>query len=257
MNACDSVRDTLVLYAEHALDDEENRRVSAHLEECPACREESEKIRAVIGWLADPELFKPAEDLAWQVLPGKLAAGLSAPRGARRWIPVHFGTLGWGLTLAASLVLACGLVYMLQQSAPAPSPAGVPAAASGNQAFLARIQSLYARETTAGYLAECRDLLVNLLRTRENCEGSNLDVSLEVARAQQLLQRKRMLAPELKTPDVARAQALCDEIENFLVNLSTAQACARPEEIRRMERYIEREQLLLRINVLQAELSEE
>ena len=54
--------------------------------------------------------------------------------------------------------------------------------------------------------------------------------------------------------DVARAT---DEIENFLVNLSTSQTCARPEEIRRMERFIEREQLLLRINLLQSELSGE
>jgi hypothetical protein len=239
------------------LNGEESRRLQAHLEQCPACRQESEKIRAVIGWLADPELFQPPENLAWQLLPGKLAARVASPPAARRWIPVHFGSLGWGLTVAASLVLTCGLIYLLQQNAPGTSPAGVPATASGNQAFLARIQSLYARETTAEYLAECRDLLINLLRTRENCEGSNLDVSLEVARAQQLLQRKRMLAPELKTPDVARAQALCDEIENFLVNLSTSQACARPEEIRRIERYIEREQILLRINVMQAELSEE
>jgi hypothetical protein len=256
MNDCESIRGLLVLYAERELGGEESHRVSAHLSQCAACRVELDGIRAVTGWLSDAELFSPPQELSWQFLPAKLAAqALSTPR-VRRWMPLYFGSQGWVLTMAASLLLACGAIWMLQHQGPAPAVPPM-AAARDNAAFLARINALYARESTAEYLNQARDLMVNLLRANENCEGDNYDVSLEVARAQQLLQRKRMMEPDLSNPDVLRAKALCDEIDHLLVNLSTSQSCARPEEIRRMEHYIEREQLLLRINLLQAELSEE
>jgi hypothetical protein len=257
MNKCDAIREMLVLYAEEALGADERRRVEQHLAECGSCRREREKIGALTGWLRDPELFLPAEDLSWQLLPGKIAARAGVLPGGRRRLPVRSVSFGWALGIAASLVLACGLIWMLQRDGAGPASGTVVAEAPDNGVFLARINDVYARATTAEYLVDCQDLLVNLLRAREDCDGANYDVSLEVTRARELLQRKRILEPELSNPGVMRAKVLCDEIEHFLVNLSTSQACARPEEIHRMERFIEREQLLLRINLLQAELSEE
>jgi hypothetical protein len=93
------------------------------------------------------------------------------------------------------------------------------------------------------------------MRAEKSCEGEKYDVSLEVAQARQLLRRKRMLDAELQSPAVAHAKSLCDELEGLLVNLSTSDRCESPDRVHRMERFIEREKLLLRINVLQSELS--
>jgi len=55
-------------------------------------------------------------------------------------------------------------------------------------------------------------------------------------------------------PEIARARELCDELENFLVSVSTSEKCETPDRVRSFERSVERRRLLLRINVLQADL---
>jgi hypothetical protein len=156
--------------------------------------------------------------------------------------------------MAAVIVIGFGSIWLVNRPAPEP-PALSAAEAPGNAAFLGKMQVAYAREATAQYLSECQDLLLTLMRAGKNCDGNNYDVSFEVERARRLIQRKQLLDSELKSPDVARAKALCDELDNFLVHLSTSDRCESPDKMRRMESYIQKEQLLLRINLLQSELS--
>jgi len=254
MNNCESVRGLLVLYAEGELPPEQKMQVENHLITCAQCREEAAGIDKVRRWLADPALFEPPENYAWQFLPRKLAERARALPVARHWWPGSLGSLGWTLSMAATFLLACGLIWLTQRQTPAPAPV-VQVEAPGNQAFLGKIQSAYAREMTSQYLAQCQDLLLNVVRAEKSCEGEKYDVSIEVTRARDLLKRKRMLDSELRAPEVAHAKELCDELETFLINLSTSEKCETTDELHGMERFIEKEQLLLRINVLQAELS--
>jgi hypothetical protein len=252
MNNCESVKDLLVLYAERELPPEQKTEVESHLTTCAACREEAAGIEKIRTWLADPALFAPPEDYAWQFLPRKLSERARTLPAVKHWLPANLGSLGWTLSMAATFFVACGLIWLTQRQAPAPV---AQVEAPGNQAFLRKIQSAYTREMTSQYLAQCQDLLLNVVRAEKSCEGQKYDVSLEVTRARDLLQHKRMLDPELHAPEVAHAKDLCDELETFLINLSTSEKCESPDRLRGIERFIEKEQLLLRINVLQAELS--
>lgn len=254
MNSCAKFREQLVLHLEGALGEAESRAVSGHLAVCEACRDERKALAKVRGWLTDPELFSPAEDLAWQSLPQRMAERAVSFRPARRWMPSNFGSLGWAFSLAVSVVLCLGLVWWAHRTVPE-QPAEATAPAPGNEAFLGRLQTAYAREATSRYLIECQDLLIQVMRAEKNCDGEKYDVSFEVAQARELLRRKRMLDAELQSPAVAHAKSLCDELEGLLVNLSTSDRCESPDRVHRMERFIEREKLLLRINVLQSELS--
>jgi Putative zinc-finger len=251
MNDCEGVRDLLVLHAEGGLSPEDNRRVDDHIRVCPLCRAEAAKIDTVTSWLKDPDLFM-THDYAWHSLAPTLAA--RARELNTGWIPSNLPSLMWAACVAASLLLGCGLIWMLHRPAPAPPPLAHKAG-SGNEAFLRQIESVHAREATARYLAECEVLLLNIVGAEKNCEGEKHDVSAEVARARELLQRKHILDVELRAPEVARAKNLCDQLETFLVNLSLSERCETSEGIHTMERFIEREQLLLRIDLLQAELS--
>jgi hypothetical protein len=254
MDNCGRIKELLVLHAEGALEAAENDEVRRHLAICAACKREAGEIEQIRRLLADPEVFAPNSDLTWQLLPGTIAARAQTARGVSRWLPANAGSLAWTLSMAAVLVLAFGSVWLINR--PQHEPQAVPAAeAPGNAAFLGKMQVAYAREATSQYLSECQDLLLTLMRAGKNCDGNNYDVSFEVERARRLIQRKQMLDSELKSPDVASAKILCDELENFLVHLSTSDRCESPEKMRRMESYIQREQLLLRINLLQSELS--
>jgi hypothetical protein len=253
MNNCESVRDLLVLYGEGELPPADKRRVAEHIRVCPLCLAEVEKIDTVTSWLKDPDLFM-TDDYAWHSLPGTLAARAREPNTRNPWVPSNLPSVLWTACVAASLLLGWGLIWMLNRPVPAPPPLARQGG-SGNEAFLRQIESVHAREATARYLAECEVLLLNVVGAEKNCEGEKHDVSVEVARARELLQRKRILDVELRAPEVARAKDLCDQLESFLVNLSVSERCESSEELHTMERFIEREQLLLRIDLLQAELS--
>jgi hypothetical protein len=254
MDKCASIKELLVLASEHALGVEKQSQVDSHLAACASCREEANSIRTVQGWLRDPELFAPKQDYTWQCLPQTLAARALRTRAFRPWLPISLRSLAWSLNLAAVAFLAFGLVWMMQRRE-RPADLKVPVAAPDNQAFLNKIQSAYARQATTQYLSDCQDLLVNLMRAEPTCQDKSYDVSIEISRARELLEAKRLLDAELQLPEVVSAKNLCDELERFLVNLSASDRCESPDRLRHLERFIQKEKLLLRINVLQSELS--
>jgi hypothetical protein len=252
MNSCSTIREKLVLHAEGILEPEERLRVDAHLADCAQCAEEAAQIGRIRAWLTEPELFDPAQDLAWQLLPEKLA-GRAGSR-ARKWGWSGLLLPKWAWCAAAMVVLAASMTWVRRVQAPA--PAAMPAvAASGNEAFLDKVRIAYARQATAQYLAACQNLLLDLAGAEKKCAGDRYDVSFEVTQARQLLQEKRMLDAELAVPVVAHAKGLCDELERFLVGISTSQDCETGDALRSMERLMDREQLLLRINLVQSGIS--
>lgn len=255
MSECESIRDLLVLHLEGELERDDDGRVAAHLSACRSCRAEADELRALRGWLSDPDLFAPDKSCAWQMLPGTLAARAKTAPGP--WLPVSYGSAGWALSLAAALVVGFGLIYWAGRMADRPvasTAARPPVTASGNAAFLGRMYAAQARAATSEYLAACQDLLVATLRAEPSCDERKYDVSAEVTRARDLLRRKRLLDPELGAPEVARARELCDELEGFLLNLSLSEKCESRDKLLRMEHYVRKQQLLLRIRVLQGEL---
>jgi hypothetical protein len=198
-------------------------------------------------------LFEPAQDLSWELLPKKIADRAGA-QDRKRGLSGMRSPI-WALSAAALVVLAAGLIWTVRLYPPAP-PAPKPAqAAAGNEAFLNKMRTAHAREATAQYIAGCQDLLLDLVSSEKKCEGNLYDVSLEVTRARQLLQEKRLLDAGLRLPEAERARNLCDELERFLTGLSTSQDCETFEAIQSMERVIEKEQLLLRINLVQSGIS--
>jgi hypothetical protein len=252
MTDCEDVRESLVLYAEGELSAEQSRSVKEHLARCVSCRQEAAGIGEVRSWLLDPDLFLP-QDYGWEPLPSSLAARAKG-RGTR-WVPLTFGSLAWAASVAACVLLGLIFLQTVRDRSSLPGPSTINLSPADIESLLRRIQSAHARDATARYLNECQDLLLNLVRAEKNCAGDRHDLSLEVERARELLQRKRMLNTELRAPEVSRAKELCDELENLLVSLSTAQKCENSGELRLMERSIEKQQILLRINLLRAELS--
>ncbi len=256
MSECSSIRDLLVVHAEGLLSASEGKRVAEHLTVCAGCRAEAQAMDTVREWLSDPAIFAPPQTSAWQALPERLAAVAQVQR--RSWLPLDFGSAGWALSLAATVVIGFVLIhwthsaFLTKESTIA---TGQSISAPGNEAFLDRIYVEHARLATSRYLAACQDLLLSTLRAEASCEQSLYDVSAEVAQARELLSRKRLLDPELNAPEVAHARGLCDELEGFLLNLSLSEKCETRDKMRRLEHYVQKQQLLLRIRVIQGELS--
>lgn len=251
MSNCEDARDLLVLYLENELSPDQRAEIEAHLAECALCLKEAGEIESVRAALNDSGLFPPRE-VAWEFLPQSLAARAEEISKRNSWL--RRGRFAWGLGLAASLVLGFTLIWTLDRPEQPLAPIASQVS-QGNNAFLKQMQSVYARESTSQYLSGCQDLLLNVIRSEKTCLGAKHDVSLEIAQARGLLQQKRLLDSELRRPEVARAKELCDELESFLVDLSTSEKCETSGKLRTLEQFIQREQLLLRINLLRSELS--
>jgi len=251
MSDCESVKELIVLYAEGELDPEQAQQVAGHLLECVECSRQAADVNELRAWLADPEIFAPRENDRWQSFAEVCAGSARAVRTRQFQFARH--PLRWALPAAAALLFAVGLLWMSRHADAPTVTAALPA--PGNDAFLGRIQSAVTMDATAQYLAQCQDLLVNMLKAGQTCAGDRYDVSFEVARARDLLLRKHILDAELNTPEVARAKDLCDDLENLLVDLSLSQSCETRDRFRSMEKVIEREQLLLRIKLVQSEIS--
>ncbi len=254
MTECGKIRNLMISMIEGLPDPQTQEDVDRHIAVCTTCREEAAAIGLIHQWLQDQELFAPEQDFSWQCLPRTLAAKATQERSFKSWLPFNMGTIGWVANLAAVLFLGVGILWFSNRSTPPPD-VKVAIAPPENQAFLERMQLVYARAATVQYLSDCQELLLNVMRAGRNCEGDKLDVSLEVLQARSLLDQKRLLDQELSQPQVACAKELCDELEGFLINLSTSEKCESPDSLHRLEHFIQKEQLLLRINVLQSELS--
>jgi anti-sigma factor RsiW len=147
MNNCAKCREHLVLYMEGELDEVQSREVREHLEACAACCSERDVLEQVRGRLMDPGLFSPAADLAWHSLPQRTAERASSVSPVHRWLPSNFGSLGWALSMAAAVALCFGLVWWANRTALQP-PVTATTPPPGNEAFLGKLQSVFAREAT-------------------------------------------------------------------------------------------------------------
>ncbi len=264
MSDCSQIRDLLVLDAEGELDSAQSDMVRQHLQACESCSAEANGILEVRNLLLEPGLFAPVEDESWNSLAAR-CAGMAGPSRKIRTFSTNKlswnlqSSVRWALPLAACLVLGLALVWMMRNSGkPIEITSSHPPSvdvAPGNAAFLERIDQELMTRSTARYLAECQDLLVELLKADRSCSGKGYDMSREIVRARELLQKRRIMEAELSAPEIAQAKDLCDDLENLLVSLSLSRDCESPEKFRRMEGMIEKERLLLRIRLIQSDIS--
>jgi hypothetical protein len=249
MISCQEIMELLVLEAEGELDFAQAVAVQEHLKSCEACSRESDGIRAIREMLQEPGLFAPEEDRAWDSLPTRCVLEAAKIRPFR---PVRFA-LRWALPLAACVVLGLGFAWMMRRPGHPVETASAPPA--GNAAFLEKIDQELATSATARYLAECQELLVDMLKASRSCKGKGYDMSQEIVRARELLQARRILEAESDSPEVARAKDLCEDLDAVMLSLSLSQDCESPDKYRWIEGVVEKERLLLRIRLLQSEIS--
>jgi len=253
MNDCRPLGEELTLLAENALSEDEAASLRAHLEGCQKCRLEWERTRHLQVWLEDPELFAPPLH-GWDTLPEVVSGRVRARHSPTPVLSFAWLRPRWAAGIAAVLLAGLFAVWRIPGGL-RPRIPPVAQRAAGNAGFIKQIHAAYAKEATAQYLQECQDLLLNIVRAEKSCLGRGLDLSIEIARARSLLQTKRLLDTDLRTPEISHAKPLCDDLETFLSALSTTQECESPERMQTLEQIIQKEHLLLRIRFLEADLS--
>lgn len=272
MTPCDRYRANLAahIYDDLAADDE--RALQAHLAGCDGCREEMRGLQRVSLGLRPGVMFPREAEVDWESFARSTvqrATGFrSTSRGARR----EFSLAGWWSQVFRAPALAAatagllilvgaglGTYGVMRLRTPGPAPAAVavverPAEMVIPGAMLANIEQSSARGSARRYLSESRALLMSLIATPIHCEKDTVDIKDERAKALELIRRQRLIADDLQTLPLARAQEICRDLENLFIEIASLNDCARAEQIGELRRLVASRQILLRLDLVADQL---
>lgn len=216
-------------------------------------------MKRVIGaaGLVRDDLERAMASVDWEALPARITDRVLAaePRPRRRR-----GLAGifapWALRpvlAGAAMGLFAGVLatfILLRHSGPGEK------ARSGYSAspdFIERAEYEMARRETLDYLRNSQYVLLDFVQARpeEALVRSGIGAS---DRTRSLLAKKKYLNAQLDGTRMAKAKAICDQIELLFLELSRLGGDLPEAEIRRIQGLIEDSRLLLKINLVEKEL---
>ena len=152
--------------------------------------------------------------------------------------------------LAAGLVVGAAAMYFALRTPGVPTDRDGAYHASGE--FLDRAEREMARRNTLDYLEKSQYVLLDVFESAG--EGPIVPAAVRTERARDLLQKKKYLNAQLETFQMAKAKAICDQIETLFLELSQIDDELPAAELGRIRGYVEERQLLLKINLVKKEL---
>jgi hypothetical protein len=260
MNKCRRNRENLLAFLSGELSETEKEKVSRHLETCPRCGREISEIRETLR-IADslnPKLEKVQAVVDWEAQADKIVAaawkeeGLPrpAPNRERSWLlaprlrPVLAGLL-------AGIMIGGLAMFMIFRESTSPKRGGEKLFASGE--FLDRVDVEIARRETLDYLDKSQYVLFEL--TQASSDSGTFRLSEAAAReTRELLSKKKLLNPQLEKVRMAKAKAICDQIELLFYELAQVSVDLSQAQRQEIQGMIEEKNLLLKIKLLRKEL---
>jgi hypothetical protein len=242
------------------MDEARRQAMSEHIGKDPESRAEADAIDRLLKETeaVRTEIRVAAASIDWEALPAVIAdrALAADDRAARRapaphswaWLaafrmkPVLAG-------LAAGLVVGAAAMYFALRTPGIATDRGV-YQASGE--FLARAEREMARRNTLDYLEKSQYVLLDVFDSAG--EGPVVPAAVRTERARDLLKKKKYLNAQLETLQMAKAKAICDQIETLFLELSQIDDELPAAELGRIRSYVEERQLLLKINLVKKEL---
>lgn len=237
----------------------------SHLDKCPDCQEELQETENVIKGAdsLQADIDQALASVDWEALPAEITETVFQEEKAssrKGWLA---GFLGWmsqpklrpvyaGILVG---VLVGSLATILVFQSPWLNKAGE-AGFSVSQDFLDRVDLEMARRETLDYLDKSQYLLLDFVRYSPEGETELWKDEFTVNQARDLLSKKKYINPQLDKLRMAKAKAICDQIEFLFYELTQVKDELTKEDLERIQRLIEEKQLLLKINLLKKELKE-
>lgn len=249
------LRRRVSLLAAGVLEPREEPAVRAHLLRCERCRTEHDELRALVEAAASDPLREAEPGLPLPVLvelvERRVERALTAPRAVRAW------RLGVGLPAAALAVVLVALIVprvvplLVERARP---EVATPVEVVAPEA-VARLERAVAREQTARYLGEAREVLVGVAATPPHCRRGQrqLDVADEARRSRELLGRRAALL-DLAGEHVPSAGGVLNDVEGLLRDVAALEDCSRSEELLVIQERLSQRRLLMKLELVEREL---
>ena len=250
MSACREIRPLLEWLAADEIADDRQEAVETHVSACPSCRRELAAWRALLKTAAEPDAALGAEIQAvdWSaVSKGIVEKAASMP--PRRRI---FAFMPLAAAAAVLAVIGLAVFFRLQPRRGAlPGPEGE----RSNAAAVTHLQSDLAREEVVSYLQQSQLMFTDLLKDCSSQEVASWEIRLYSRKAKDLLLKKKYVQQNLPPVEWLRVRQVSERIDwlNYeILQLEDRQLCS---QIHRLQRILEDEKLLLKIRLLERDLS--
>lgn len=219
-------------------------RVATHLESCPRCRAEFEKVKALLEQIPVAAVPEPPDYLAQKVW--LHVRDRMDERRAREWSwrwffsPTRFATAG----AVAVLVLAAFLAgrFWPHSTEIGQKPPGPPV--NSERVVLVAV---------GDHLERSQMLLIEIMNTDAK---DRVDLSHEQERARNLLDNNRLYRLSAQTTDPTVAPVL-DELERVLTEIANSPAQPSANDLRVIRSSIRSQDLLFKIRVVHSNVTEE
>lgn len=265
MSNCKKHQKEMAAYLYGELPDEKQKMLEYHLRHCPECRKELAEIKQVLN---GADTFNAGIDAAmkkvdWDMLPEKIADKVFKEEGSA-YIPERKGKIQAFLwqprmrpvyaALFSGVILGAVLMFMVfRLSGPLPTTEGGLHFPPG---LIENMDIELARRDTLDYLAKSRYLLLDFVQSSPEGAAGFWQSDVTSQRAGQLLSKKRYINQQLDKYQMAKARAICDQIELLFLELTQMSSELSEVEIERIRSFIEERQLLLKINLVEKELEQ-
>jgi hypothetical protein len=247
-------RRSVSLLAAGVLHGAERDAAERHAAACAECAADLAALRSALAVAATDEACAAEPPVPVEWLRARVHARLDAAP-ARRPAPRR---VVWAAGLAAAAVVAAAIV-----SRPIPTPAPSPAVARSVAApeiavsdeALDRMERTMARERTARYLDEAQDVLVTVSGAPARCDRKtqHVDMGDETRRSRELLARRARL--DLDGSAALTAGPVLDDVEEVLREVASLEDCARRRDVEAIHRHVQRERLLMKMELMTRELA--
>jgi len=265
MMDCKKIKKDLVAFLYGELREDEKKLMKAHLDACPDCRRELQHMKEVIKGAdsLQEDIEKAMASVDWEELPSKITEAVfekEVPLPRDRWLagisrsffqprlrPVY-------AALLIGVLLGSFITFMVLRS---PLPRETETGEFFvSQDFLERVELEMARRETLNYLEESQYLLLDFIQSPSEKSAEFWQSEFASQKARGLLAKKKYISPQLDKFKMAKAKAICDQIEYLFYELAQISVLLSEEEISKIQNMIEEKKLLLKIKLLKRELEQ-
>ena len=263
MKECKKYQKNLVAFLYGELQGDEKKRLESHLNTCSLCRSELDRLKEVKNGAdsLNPEIENVMASIDWEALQEKISEaafeeGTSMIR--QSWLrsflqsifqpklrPVYAG-LFLGILIGAAVFFMIFRTPHLQ------------VVKNGEiivpQSFLEWAELEMARRNTIDYLERSQYLLLDFVQSSLDESAGFWQSNYASQKARDLLSKKKYINQQLDKFHMAKAKAICDQIELLFFELAQISEQISMAELKRIQDLIVERQILLKIKIVKKEL---
>jgi len=265
MMDCKKIKKDLVAFLYGELREGEKELIKAHLDDCPDCKKELQHMKEVIKGAdsLQEDIERTMASVDWEELPSRITETVfakEAPLPRESWLAGmarFFFQPKLRPVYAALLigVLLGSLITVMVLRAPLPRERETGEFLVSRD-FLENVELEMARRETLNYLEESQFLLLDFIQSTSEKSAEFWQSEFVSQKARGLLARKKYISPQLDKFKMAKAKAICDQIEFLFYELIQISAQLSEEEISKIQNMIGEKKLLLKIKLLKKELEQ-